>query len=198
MKLYADTADLTEIERWASDDRIDGVTTNPSLMKAAGVSSPLTWARTAVRLANGKSISIDGPPEILWDLGPNVLPKVTRYSYLTHTRPVNITAVCTVRQTVFVHRLPKEYVVSVFAGRIMDTGRDPWRVIDAAKTTGAQVLWASVREPYNIIQAADTGCDIITVAPAILSKFFEWGRYSLDEVKAKTIAQFEEDQVPWT
>lgn len=193
MKLYVDSANLSEIEQWCNDDRIDGVTTNPSLMKAAGVRSPLSWAKDVVRLANGKSVSIDGPPDVIWGLGPNVLPKVAAYSYLWHTRPVNITAVCTEAQTIFVHRLTADYVLSVFAGRIMDTGRDPQPVIDAAKKTGASVLWGSVREPYNIIQAEQAGCDIVTVTPVILEKYLEWTRYSLSDVAAKTIGQFEKD-----
>lgn len=196
MRIFVDTADLSEIDRWCNDDRIDGVTTNPSLMKAAGVRSPLAWAKDVMRLANGKPVSIDGPPEIIWSIG--AIPKVTRIPWSpVYTQPVNLTAVCTVAQTRIVSLLPKGSIVSVFAGRIMDTGRDPKPVIEAAKKTRAQVLWASVREPYNLMQADIYGCDIVTVTPAILSKWFEWGRYSLEEVAAKTIAQFQEDQAQW-
>lgn len=197
MKLFVDSADLSEIEKWCADDRISGVTTNPSLMKAAGVETPLSWAKQVVALAAGKSVSIDGPPRIVWELGENVVPKVLQFGYLEHTQRVNVTAICNVDQTRTVCRLPEGSISSVFAGRIMDTGRSPKPVIDAAKLMGSEVLWASVREPYNIVQAQRLGCDIVTVSPVILRKFLEWGQKSLVDVMAETRQQFLEDALQW-
>jgi transaldolase len=149
------------------------------------------WAVEVVAAAQGLPISIDGP-ESVWGLGPNVYRKVTSWQPSDGSCKVNVTAVCSRRQ------IPKVCnpadILSVFAGRIMDTGRDPQPVIDAAKATGAQVLWASVREPYNILQAEAAGCDIVTVPPAILRKWLDWHGKPLEVVAAETIAQFDRDR----
>lgn len=189
MRIFLDTADLDQIE--TADSWVSGFTTNPTLMRQAGAGSG--WAEAAVEAAAGLPISIDGPPSV-WRLGPNVWRKVTdhRYNPDWATSRVNLTAICSIPQ-VPRHRLPPEDIISVFAGRIMDTGRDPQPVIDAAKRTGAQVLWASVREPYNIVQAEAAGCDIVTVPPAILAKYLDWYGRPLELVAETTIAQFERD-----
>jgi transaldolase len=162
----------------------------------AGTSDAWAWAKEVVRLTD-KPVSIDGPPEVL-DLGDNVWRKMT-----ISRRPgtiaapkwgrLNLTAICTVEQVSGVQLEPDD-IVSVFAGRIMDTGRDPQPVIDAAKETGAQVLWASVREPYNILQAEWSGCDIVTVPPLILRKWIAWQGKPLEVVAQETIAQFDRDR----
>jgi transaldolase len=197
MKLYVDTASLSEIEEWDAHPWVSGFTTNPTLM-TTGYDPPIggleawDWAREVVRLTD-KPISIDGPPEV-WELGPNVYRKVAQP--IQNWRS-NYTAVCTVAQVEQMLEIPDIYrqgaIISVFAGRIMDTGRNPRAIIEAAKKTGAQVLWASVREPYNIVNAEMTGCDIVTVPPAILRKWLDWNGKPLEVVAAETIAQFEKD-----
>jgi transaldolase len=196
MKLYVDTASLSEIEEWDEHPWVSGFTTNPTLMRTMSGpnfesvhSNAMDWARELVALTD-KPVSIDGPPEVL-ELGPNVYRKVSKipdrkYGDI-HNPRFNLTAVCTVQQVQWAG------IISVFAGRIMDTGRDPQPVIDAAKATGAQVLWASVREPYNITQAEQAGCDIVTVPPAILRKYLDWNGKPLEVVAQETIAQFERD-----
>lgn len=200
MRIYVDTASLSEIEEWAAHPWVSGFTTNPTLMRARdypredGVyphQNAMDWAREAVRLAAGKPISIDGPPEV-WKLGGNVHRKVTYWIPSDVTCKINLTAICSRRQ---VPKVANESdIFSVFVGRIMDTGRDPQPVINAAKQTGAQVLWASVREPYNITQAEAAGCDIVTVPPPILRKYLEWNGKPLEVVAAETIAQFDRDR----
>lgn len=194
MRLFVDTAAIDEIAHWAGHPWVSGFTTNPTLMKHAAVYEPMEWAKLAVEAADGKPISIDGPDSIL-DMGTNVwrkIPVVGRPWQLAGN--INWTAVCGTNQ-LFPRslKLPSNHIISVFAGRIMDTGRDPQPVIDAAKATGAQVLWASCREPYNIIQAERAGCDIITVPPAILEKWIAWQGKPLEVVAEETITQFQRD-----
>ncbi len=172
---------------------MSGFTTNPTLLQHEyGLfRGAMEWAKQVVALTD-KPISIDGPPEV-WELGANVWRKTIGPIKNSGGR-VNQTAVCNSLQV----RIDPSYywvtdIVSVFAGRIMDTGRDPQPVIDAAKKTGAQVLWASVREPYNLVQAEAAGCDIVTVPPAILRKYLDWYGRPLEVVAAETIAQFERD-----
>lgn len=194
LRLYVDSASLDEIREWAQHSWVSGFTTNPSLVrKDSGYGPGFTrdWAKYAVEAAAGKPISIDGPPEI-WELGPNVYRKVIGKDF-SLAGPVNLTAICTTEQTM-VKGLRSTDIISVFAGRIMDTGRNPQLVIEAACAIGAQVLWASVRESYNIIQAERAGCDIITVPPAILRKYLDWHGKPLEVVAEETIAQFDRDR----
>jgi transaldolase len=193
MRIYVDTANLDEIREWRAHPWVSGFTTNPTLFRSHRYLNAMDWAKDAVEAADGYPISIDGPPDV-WKLGQNVWRKMTVPS---SDSQVNYTAVCTVQQIVEFSVVPDMYavtdVISVFAGRIMDTGRDPQPVIDAAKATGAQVLWASVREPYNIVQAEQAGCDIVTVPPTILRKWLDWNGKPLETVAAETIAQFAKD-----
>lgn len=192
MRIYVDTASLAEIEEWNEHEWVGGFTTNPTLMKTEATDG-WEWAKKAVALTD-KPISIDGP-ERVWDLGRNVYRKVTAVpEQRSMGYPVNHTAICETRQLHSRHRYEPGDIVSVFAGRIMDTGRHPADVIKAAKGTGALVLWASVREPFNITQAREAGCDIVTVTPAILRKYDEWQGLPLHLVAERTIAQFEADR----
>lgn len=186
MRIFVDTASLAEIEHWDTHPWVSGFTTNPTLFRQAGVTDPMTHARELVRLTD-KPVSIDGPAEVL-DLGPNVWRKSC--DPLPGPR-INYTAVCTPQQAQV--QLHPTSILSVFAGRIMDTGRDPQTVITTARKSGAAVLWASVREPCNITQAEASGCDIVTVPPKILEKYLEWNGKPLEVVAAETRAQFEAD-----
>jgi transaldolase len=185
MRIFVDTASLAEIEEWDEHPWVSGFTTNPTLFRQAGASDAWLHAKTLVGLTT-KPISIDGP-ESVWALGEHVWRKV-----VTPVARANCTAVCTTGQVERV-RLASTAIVSVFAGRIMDTGRSPQPVIDLARRTGAQVLWASVREPFNIVQAEQAGCDIVTVPPTILRKWLDWSGKPLEVVAEETIGQFERD-----
>jgi transaldolase len=197
MRLWVDTADVEQIAAWADDDRISGFTTNPTLMREKVWASTQAWAEAAIHAAAGKPISIDGPDSV-WELGPNVWRKVVLSPEAMESSadwgPTNWTAVFTPDQFRSDWSLPAHDIVSVFAGRIMDTGRKPGSIIKRAKRTRAQVLWASVREPYNIVQAEAAGCDIVTVPPAILRKYLDWQGLPLETVAARTIAQFDKDR----
>lgn len=185
MRVFVDSGDLDELREWLAHPWISGATTNPTLM--GGTPDAWAWAKELVGLTD-KPVSIDGPREV-WDLGPNVWRKVTEPK---HHERINLTAICAPSQVP--EHLPSEAIISVFCGRIMDTGRDPRPVLDAARRTGAQVLWASVREPYNLVQAEQAGCDIVTAPPAILRKYLDWYGKPLEVVAAETIAQFDRDR----
>ena len=176
MQLWCDTADLDEIHAWDTHDEIHGFTTNSILLAKAGVS-------TADLLANlpTKPICIENVYGIT-----NVIPKVMGQP---HRGPGNINHTCIFTPEDLYPRYTANDIISVFAGRIMDTGRDPYPTIAAARQTAARVLWASTREVYNIYMADDYGCDIITVPPPILTRYFAERSQSLDQVRARTLAE---------
>lgn len=183
MRVFIDSAELADIEKYAQDPDITGFTTNATLVKRAGADIDLL-----VKAASGKEISVEAATAS----GGNVRWKTTDPTKVVNDT-WNLTAICSPSQVP--RLLPAGSIISVFAGRIMDTGRSPAQVITLAKRTGAQVLWASSRSVYDITLAAIHGCDIITVTPAIYEKYKEWDGMDLDEVARRTIAQFEADRV---
>jgi transaldolase len=217
VKLFADGADPEGMRAQARKPSIAGLTTNPSLMKKAGVADYEAFARSILEEIPEKPISFEVFSDDFPDMerqalkiaawGDNVYVKLP----ITNTKgesalplvrrlaergvKVNVTALMTlaqVRDTVL-HLSPEvPAYVSVFAGRVADTGRDPLPLMRAsvaltAMAPRAEVIWASTREPYNVIQADETGCQIITVPNDILDKLAAFGRdldaYSLDTVK---------------
>jgi transaldolase len=84
------------------------------------------------------------------------------------------------------------HIISVFAGRIADTGRDPIHIMRKARLTHAQVLWASAREVLNVYQAEECGCDIITLTPDLIGKLDLHGK-SLAQYSLETVKMFHED-----
>lgn len=189
MDIWLDSADLDAICKY--EPAIGGITTNPTIFKNAGVTNQRERIRQ-IRSITDKELSIDGPPEIVWSF--RCIPKVTARPEFC-LGPINHTAVF--QPSDLFDRYQPDDIISVFAGRIMDTGRDPYETILAAKKTGARVLWASVREVYNIQQAAMCGCDIVTVPPAILEKRAEFFGMPLDQLAKLTRDQFEADRVAW-
>jgi transaldolase len=216
-KIFADGADLAVIGKLCRDPRIRGFTTNPTLMRKAGVADYEAFARSALELVGNRPISFEvfsdefdemerqGRRIATW--GDNVYVKIP----VTNTRresadalverlshagvKVNVTAVLTLAQVERVaarlnRRVPS--VISVFAGRIADTGVDPVPVMRSAldiirPSSSIELIWASPRELLNIVQADAIGCHIITVTADLLTKLALLGRnledYSLDTVK---------------
>lgn len=220
--IFADGADLKRMATFAARPDIAGLTTNPSLMAKAGIADYREFGRLAIAAAAGKSISLEvfaddfrgmeAQARELASWAPNVHVKVP----VTNTQGwstaaligrltaegirVNVTAIMTVPQ---VHEVVDAIhcegcIVSVFAGRIADTGTDPETLMrDAAgicrrSQFRPQLLWASVREPFNVIQAERCGCDIVTVTPEILEKLSLFGR-ELSEYSLQTVIQFHND-----
>jgi transaldolase len=219
IKLFSDGADLASLLEMAKDPRISGFTTNPTLMRKAGVTDYEAFAHQVLAQIKDRPISFEvfaddfhamaeqAKKIAAW--GSNVYVKVP----ITNTRgepaaalvkdlsvnarvQLNVTALCTLEQ---VHETSQALrggapaVISVFAGRIADTGRDPLPFMKAARAiidasgAHAELLWASPRELLNIVQAEQAGAHIITVPPEMLRKMVLFGKsladYSLDTVK---------------
>ena len=223
IKIFADGASVPSILESAKNPRIAGFTTNPTLMRKDGVSDYRAFAREVLAHVKTQPISFevfaDEFPEMrrqaleIKTWADNVYVKIP----ITNTRresaiplvkelassgvKLNVTAICTleqVRDTAAALAGGAPSVVSVFAGRIADTGRDPvplmrealgiCRAADRASgARGIELLWASPREVLNIAQAAEIGCDIITVTPDLLAKLALHGKelavFSLETVQ---------------
>jgi transaldolase len=222
VKLFADGADLKGMLAMRANPLIRGFTTNPTLMRKAGVTDYETFARQVLAAIPDRPVSFevfaddfDGMEEqgrVIAAWGPNVyvkIPVVTTNGQFTG--PVirrmsrdgillNVTAVMTVAQVAEVaEALDPEApaIVSVFAGRIADTGIDPMphmrACLDAlAKRPKAELLWASPRELLNIFQADEVGCHIITATNDVLAKLQLVGK-DLTEYSRETVQMFYRD-----
>lgn len=217
VKIFADGADKTTMLEMYAKPYIKGMTTNPTLMRKAGLSDYAAFAKDILRVIPDRPISFEvfadeiGEMErqalAIADWGSNVYVKIP----VTNTRgetthelvhrlasngvKVNVTAIMTLEQVrrVAAALLPDvPSYVSVFAGRIADTGRDPVPMMREAvnilaRVPAAELIWASPRELLNIFQADDIGCHVITVTHDILKKLqlvgYDLGEYSLDTVK---------------
>ncbi len=217
MEIYLDGASLQDIERYAHDDRVSGFTSNPSLMKKAGVSDYAIFAKQAVaRLeGTGKTISFevladDWPnmkrqAKLIASWGDNVYVKIPIMNTKGESSidlidelqdlNLNITAVMTMDQIDALAAVDrKHHIVSIFAGRIADTGRDAEHYIFQAKRRlkHAKVLWASTREVFNYYQAENWEADIITMDAALIEKLKLYGK-DLHEYSRETVQQFHND-----
>ena len=225
VKIFADGADLEGIIDLYRKPFIQGLTTNPTLMRKVGISDYEVFARSVLEHVTDKPISFevfsDEFPEMrrqalkIRDWQNNVYVKIP----ITNTRgesalpliadlvkegvKVNVTAILTLKQVEGVAgALKKEIpsVVSVFAGRIADTGVDPLPVMKESlkaieSLPSAELLWASVREVLNIFQAAACGCHIVTVPHDILAKAIKLGGADLGELSLDTVRMFYQDAV---
>jgi transaldolase len=224
IKLFGDGASLDEFSRLQAEGRVSGFTTNPTLMHRARVADYEKFARDLIEVIPDLPISFEVFSDDFSEMrrqalkiagwGPNVYVKVP----ITNTRRVsslplvsdlshqgvklNVTAILTLEQVVgTVDALHDDTpgIVSVFAGRIADTGVDPMPIMRAAVAIAArkplaEVLWASPREVLNIHQARDCGCHIITATPDILGKLDMSGK-DLDDLSQETVAMFHRDAV---
>jgi transaldolase len=220
--LYADGADIRDMIAARDGGLVKGFTTNPTLMRKSGISDYETFARDALKAVSGLPISFEVFADEFDEMerqarrittwGEGVYVKIP----ITNTRAqpsidlirrlsaagikLNITAILTLDQVRSVvdaldGKVPA--VVSVFAGRIADTGRDPVPLMTEAaaivrKKPKAQLLWASPRELLNIFHAEACGCHIITVTADILKKLAMVGK-SLEDLSLDTVKMFYND-----
>jgi len=225
IKIFADGADLDGIKELYQKPFIHGLTTNPTLMRKVGISDYEVFARSVLEHVTDKPISFevfsDEFPEMrrqalkIRDWQDNVYVKIP----ITNTRAesalpliadlveegvkVNVTAILTLKQVEGVAGVLKKEVpsvVSVFAGRIADTGVDPLPAMRESLTLlrglpSSELLWASVREVLNIFQAAALGCHIVTVPHDILAKAIKLGGTDLTELSLDTVRMFYQDAV---
>ena len=215
--LYLDTADVSEMQQV----KCDGITTNPSWMKKSGISNYRDFAQSALEASKGKPISFEVLADNIEEMheqaieiaswGNNVFVKVpvtNSHGDSTHLLvnalsrsgiQVNVTAVLTIPQIrTFARELyPKTpSIISIFAGRIADTGVDPVPFFTAGihcKQQSTKLLWASTREVYNIKQARDCGADIITLSYDLLRKYETLNGRSLEAYSLDTVKQFLKD-----
>ena len=222
VKLFADGADLDGMVKMASLSHISGLTTNPTLMKKAGITDYTKFAREVLGEISLKPISfevfsddveemkIQGEKIASW--GDNVYVKVpitntrgeTTESVVRHLSDkgikVNVTAVMTHGQLQSILEALNPEVssyISVFAGRIADTARDPINVMKQCLETIAtnvksELIWASPRELLNVFQANDIGCHVITATNDILKKLDLVGK-NLEEYSIETVQMFFQD-----
>ncbi len=222
VKIFADGADLDSLLALAANPWIEGFTTNPTLMRKAGLTDYPGFAREVLRQITDRPISFevfaddlalirDQALEIAsW--GPNVYVKIpitttTGESTAEVTRDlsrqgvqVNVTALMTLRQveeTVAAVADGAPSCISLFAGRIADTGRDPMPMVRdslaaMASAPKAELIWASPREILNIVQASEAGCHIITVTHDLLAKLGGLGK-DLDQFSLETVKMFHDD-----
>ena len=225
IKLFADGADKAQILEMAKQPWIKGFTTNPSLMKAAGVTDYVSYARELVAAAPDRHISFEvfsddilemiGQARVISTWGPNVYVKLP----VTTTRgeplfeavhalsrdgiQVNLTAVFTSEQVASgVQALSggAPACVSVFAGRLADAGIDHRPIMRdavarARQTTNVEIIWASTRQVFNVLEANQINCHIITVSAAVLKKLPSLGTITASELSLDAVKAFREDAV---
>lgn len=222
IKLFADGADINEMERIYKEGIVKGFTTNPTLMRKANVANYETFARDVLKEIRDLPISfevfsdefdimeVEARKIASWGNNVNVKIPITNTRGELSTElirklssegiPLNITAILTVEQVQAVSRVifpETKTIISIFAGRIADTGRDPVPYMKEAvnilkSNPSAELLWASSRELLNIFQAESCGCHIITVTPDILKKIPTIGK-DLSTLSLDTVKMFYED-----
>ena len=218
-KIFCDIADLDLIKKFNKKKIVKGFTTNPSLMRKAGAKSYESYCKKILKVCNKKPISLEvfaddfnsminqGIEINNW--GKNVyvkVPVVNSKNVFTgkvikelseNNIKINVTAVYTAKQTRrILKNINKEnkVIISIFAGRSADAGKDPIpEIINsiklAKKFKNVEILWASVREPYNYLQSKQLGCDIITVPPALIEKIEKFGK-TFHQLTSETVRAF--------
>ena len=218
-KIFCDIADLYSIARFNKKSIVKGFTTNPSLMRKAGAKDYKTYSKQILKLCPKKPISFEvfaddqksmidqGKKINTW--GKNVYVKVpianSKNKFMggvikelnNQNIKLNITAVYSAKQTEKILKVinkKTKVIISVFAGRAGDAGKDPVpefikSIKLAKKFKNVEILWASVREPYNYLQAKQLGCHIITIPPSIIEKIEKFGK-SFDQLTKETVKAF--------
>ena len=205
-EIFCDIADLNLIKKFNKKKIVKGFTTNPSLMRKAGAKDYEVYSKKILKFCKKKPISFEvfaddkknmitqGIKINSW--GKNVYVKVpiinsknkftgqVIHELNSKNIKLNITAVYSAKQTKKILKVinkKTKVIISIFAGRAADSGKDPipefvQSIKLARKYKNVKILWASVREPYNYLQAKQLGCQIITVPPAIIEKIENFGK----------------------
>jgi len=220
-KIFCDIADINLIKKFNKKSIVKGFTTNPSLMRKAGAKDYKNYSKKILKITNKpvscevfaddeKGMISQGLKISNW--GRNVYVKVpVTNSNGKFTGKVikqlnqkkiklNITAVYTAKQTKqILKKINKKtkVIISIFAGRMSDVGKDPMPEFKnslrlAKQYTNVEILWASTREPYNFLQAKQIKCHIITVPPSIIEKIEKFGK-SFQKLTIDTVKGFLKD-----
>ena len=221
-EFYLDGANISDFEKYKSNNLIKGFTTNPSLMRKAGVKNYKKFCKKSIQIVKKKPISFeifaDEIEEIRYQAqliskwGKNIFVKIPiiNTKNISNARligelnkagiKINVTAVFTLKQTKEVlKQIGKKtpIIISVFAGRIADAGTDPKSEISkhlkiSKGYKNVKILWASVRQSFNIIEAEKMKCHIITIPPEILVKLKNFNK-NLNQFSIETVKMFYED-----
>ena len=217
-KIFCDIADIKLIKKFTKKKIVKGFTTNPSLMRLAGAKNYQNYSKKILKVCN-KPISFEVFGDdynsirrqalIIKSWGTNVYVKIPvvnskgvfmgRIIKELNSRNIklNITAVYNAYQTKKILKClnkKSKVIISIFAGRAADTGKDPIpefkKSISISKAfKNVEILWASVREPYNYLQAKQLGCHIITIPPKIIEKIEKFGK-SYNSLTIDTVRTF--------
>ena len=218
-KIFCDIAELNTIKKFNKKKIVKGFTTNPSLMRKAGAKDYKSYSIKILKICKNKPVSLEVFADDYENMkkqakqintwAKNVYVKVPVANSkgkfmgqiikeLNHQNiKINITAVYSAEQTKKILKLinkKTKVIISIFAGRAGDTGKDPVpefrkSIALAKKFNNVQILWASVREPYNYLQAKQLGCHIITVPPSIIEKIENFGK-SYQQLTTETVKAF--------
>ena len=218
-KIFCDIADIKLIKKFNKKKIVKGFTTNPSLIRKAGAKDYKNYCLKIIKSCKNKPISLevfaDSNKEMekhvltISNWGKNVYVKIpiinskgiftgkTIRKLNNNNVKLNITAVYSVAQVQKILRVinkKTKVIISIFAGRAGDTGIDPIPVFKKSlkltkKFRNVEILWASVREPYNYTQAKNLGCQIITIPPKIIEKIEKFGK-SLNQLSLETVKGF--------
>tara|TARA_B100000902_G_scaffold332390_1_gene330340 strand:- start:51 stop:749 length:699 start_codon:yes stop_codon:yes gene_type:complete len=219
IKIFCDIADLNSIKKFNNKKIVKGFTTNPSLMRKAGAKNYHLYSKQILKICKTKPISFEVFSDDLKSMidqgkkintwGRNIyvkVPVVNSKNKFTgkvikelnnQNIKLNITAVYTAKQTKnILKQINKKtkVIISIFAGRAGDAGKDPLpefikSIKMAKKFKNVEILWASVREPYNYTQAKQLGCHIITIPPAVIEKIQKFGK-SFNQLTTETVKAF--------
>jgi len=219
IKVFCDTAELGLIRKFNKKKIVKGFTTNPSLMRKAGAKDYKIYSKKILKICPNKPVSLEVFADEYSNMkkqalkintwGKNVYVKIpvsnSRGIFMgkiikelnNKNIKLNITAVYSAKQTNRILKLinkKTKVIISIFAGRAGDTGKDPVpefkkSIAIAKKFKNVEILWASVREPYNYIQAKQLGCHIITIPPSTIEKIENFGK-SFDLLTKETVKTF--------
>ena len=223
-KIFCDIAELSLIKKYNKKKIVKGFTTNPSLMRKAGAKDYQVYSKKILKACSDKPVSLevfaDSNKEMIkqgikinnW--GKNVYVKVPIVNSKNKFTgkvikelnkqgiKLNVTAVYNSIQTKKILKVinkKTKVIISIFVGRASDSGKDPIpEIIKSIKLSkkykNVEILWASVREPYNYLQAKQLGCHIITIPPGIIEKIERFGK-SFQQLTVETVKAFVKDSV---
>tara|TARA_X000000950_G_scaffold223909_1_gene269893 strand:+ start:728 stop:1423 length:696 start_codon:yes stop_codon:yes gene_type:complete len=220
-KIYCDIADIKQIRRFNNKNIVKGFTTNPSLMRKAGAKNYQIYSKEILKFCK-KPISFEVFGDdyksmkrqafIINSWSKNIYVKIpiinSKGSFmgklikeLSHKNiKLNITSVYNSSQTKKILKClnkKSKTIISIFAGRAGDVGKDPIpelkkSILISRRYKNVKILWASVREPYNYLQAKQIGCHLITVPPKIIEKIEDFGK-SFEQLTKETVSGFLKD-----
>jgi len=218
-KIFCDIAELDLIKKFNKKKIVKGFTTNPSLMRKAGARDYKSYSKKKLKICNNKPVSLEVFADDynnmkkqaiqINELANNVYVKVpivnSKGKFMgkiikelnNKNIKLNITAIYSAQQVEKILKLINKktnVIVSIFAGRAADNGKDPIpefkkSIYLSKKFKNVEILWASVREPYNYLQAKQIGCHIITVPPSIIEKIENFGK-TFDQLTKETVKAF--------